>query len=380
MTGWSSRFSHRQVADAGIGLATVVAAFAPQHWAMVPLFLLAAWTGVPALCAGAVLAGWWGAVDGDLGWVCLLVAGAICVRERNPVPLGLAVVVACRQSVAALELPAAISVVPEIVVLGILASGVWSLGRAGGSGLAVRVGLGVLAVVGAGRMGAVFNATGEERLLLAGAVHAERWVVPGLLGLSRRLDMEALVAVPDSDAAAAQVGWRSALDLGWRPVHPASDVLDIASELDSRGRGGEAERLLARYPREGAVDYARAAFERWQGEPDGWRGGTNGEPLLTPGSSLELDWALLSDGKHRVSFGLAVRSALHLAGHVESFDGDPSVEVRLDSQVVRWVPSQPLDLGELAAGPHTLQVTFDTDKEASGGDRNVWVDRLKIGD
>ena len=57
----------------------------------------------------------------------------------------------------------------------------------------------------------------------------------------------------------------------------------------------------------------------------------------------------------------------------------PSFDSTLRTRVVFGAGS--LDrLGELAAGPHTLQVTFDTDKEASGGDRNVWVDRLKIGD
>lgn len=379
--------SHRAAADALIGVATIAAAMAPQHWALLPLFGAAAVTGSPPLCAGAVLAAWWGAASGWTGWVGIVVACYICARElaRLPrtaawlAPLLLVGVVSGRQIAAEAALASASSVVPELLVLGTLGAGLWSLGRGVRVGWAVRLGLAGLVLAGGGRGLGVYEADGEQRLQRAVAIQAERLVLPGLIGRSQRLDMAALSVVPDSDDAAQSVGWRTALDLGWRPQHPEADIFAIAAELDSRGRGGEAERLLARYPREGAFDYTRATFERWFGERDGWLGGTNGDPQLEIGSSLRLDWTLLRDGRERRVFGLSEAAPVTLVGRAQAFEGDPSVEVRLDATIVRWVPALPLELGVLAAGPHTLQVTFDSDRQGPGGDRNVWVDVLVVG-
>jgi hypothetical protein len=217
-----------------------------------------------------------------------------------------------------------------------------------------------------------------DRFRVAQDLHAERLVVDGLAGQSAALDAALLAAIPDSDRVASGLGWRRALDLGWRPTRPDQDALSVARELDVRGRGGEARRLLARYPRVGAVDFWRAAWERADGAPDRWRGGMDGEPALGPGQRIALEWALVSNGVRQRVFRVEQRGRVCLAARLDAFEGDPSVRVQLDARSQRWVPSGTLDLGVLELGPHTLRLTYDTDRrdEASGGDRNVWVAAL----
>ena len=362
--------------DGLVAIGTLAALWSPQHWVYPALFGLAAWTGLPALVAGAALAAWWGAASDPLGWVPLVVAIPLAARRRASLPVGLALLASLRQWAVRGELSAATDPSPQLVVLGTLAAGLWALGRRQRVGAGVRGALALLAAAGLWRDAAVLRATGLDRLHRAEQVQAARWVVPGLVSEDQRLDMDALVAVPGSDAAAAWIGWKRALGLGWRPAHPSRDVGAIARELDTTGRGGQARRLLRGYPRDGVVDFALAALERWHGEPDQWRGGVDPSAMLPCGGGRTLGWALLHDGSESVVFGLSAACDVRVVGRAESYNGDPSVAVRLDDAVLRWVPTGPLDLPSLAAGPHTLQVTFDTDEEGPGGDRNVFVDAL----
>lgn len=357
-------------------VATLAALGTPQHWVYPALFALAAWTGLPALVAGATLAAWWSATTSPLGLVPLTVAIALAARGRALLTVGVVWLVAVRQWVAGTELAAATQVTPQLVVLGTLAAGLWALGRRARVGPGLRGALVLLAAAGLWRDTAVVRATGYDRLHRARQVHAARWVVPGLVGEDQRLDMEALLAVPGSDDAAERVGWKRALGLGWRPTHPARDLGLVAWALDTTGRGGQARRLLRGYPREGVADFTLAALERWHGEPDRWRGGVDERSMLPCGADRALDLALLHDGSETVVFGLADACDVRLLGRVDRYNGDPSVAVRVDATELRWAPATPLDLPGLSAGPHTLQVTFDTDEDGPGGDRNVYVDRL----
>lgn len=362
--------------DGLLTVATLAALGTPEHWVYPALFALAAWTGLPALVAGATLAAWWTATTSPLGAVPLTVAIVLAARGRTLLTVCVVGVVAVRQWVARTELAAATSATPQLVVLGTLAAGLWALGRRHRVGPGLRGALLLLAAAGLWRDIAVVRATGSDRLRRAEQVHAARWVVPGLLGVDQRLDMEALLAVPGSDAAAAWVGWKRALGLGWRPTHPARDLGVIARALDATGRGGQARRLLKGYPREGVADFTLGALERWHGEPDRWRGGADERSMLPCGAERALDVALLHDGSETVVFGLAAACDVRLVGRVERYNGDPSVAVRVDATELRWVPTAPLDLAGLSAGPHTVQFTFDTDEEGPGGDRNVYIDSL----
>lgn len=396
---------------------TLVAALVPHHWATTLVFAAGAISGWPALCAGATLWAWWGAVSGAaaggvgaeaavgpvVAAISFALLGKASVRTgvtlRRPrvewcVPTLLALILAARQRAVSDELPAADAVVPEVIVLGLLASAVLSLaprlGGPGGTahrprgwGPAGRIALGGIALVGALRFAQLWAAEPRDQLGLAAALHAERLVLDRVLAPGpdspdepRRLDFELMRAVPDSDLAAARVGWRAALGLGWRPQRPSSDVVDIAASLDARGRGGEALRLLARYPRTGVIDFWRAVYERAQGQKDGWRGGVDGVPVLGP-AGLTLDWDMVHDEDRSSVFRVERPVRATLRARMESFQGDPTVEVRLDSARSTWVPAGTLDLGELGAGPHTLTVRYQTDLEGAGGDRNVWVSGLE---
>jgi hypothetical protein len=369
-------------------LLTVFSAATPQHWASTLLFALAALTGLPALVAGAALTAWWASASGSYGavWIGGAVAlVALSVFRRGGAGasgvvgvFGLAGVVVGRQWLVRESLPAAVSVIANVAVLGLFGAALWETGRAHRAPRSVRVALLLLAGVGAARWMDLTERTGLDRLQVAQKVHAEELVVDGLAGQSAALDESLLAAVPDSDRVALSLGWRRALDLGWRPGRPDADVLSVAQELDVRGRGGEARRLLARYPRTAAVDFWRAAWERADGAQDRWRGGMDGEPALGPGQRIVLEWALVSNGVRQRVFRMERRGRACLTAHLDAFEGDPSIQVQLDASAQRWVPAGTLDLGVLERGPHTLRVTYDTDRrdEASGGDRNVWVAEL----
>lgn len=372
------------LARAGQAGLTLLAAVAPQHWASVGVFALAAATGAPALCAAAAVAGWWGAWTGPAG-AAWLVGAAACAalggRRGAWGVLGLGAVVAARQQGVSGSLGAAAGVVPGVAALAVLGAGAWPEG--GRAPATLRLALAALAVVSGARVAAVWRAEGVDRLHAAQTVHAERLVVSGLVGHDAAMDAALIAAVPDCDAAAAGLGWRRALALGWRPVHPDADVVSIARALDADGRGGEARRLLARYPRTGPVDFWRAAFERLDGR-DGWRGGLDGEPALVQGGVLALDWGMVTNGGRERVLRVDAPVRACLDARAEAFEGDPEVEVRLDAAQQRWVPAGALDLGVLAPGPHTLRLRYDTDlRRMAGdpagppGDRNVWVDGLR---
>ena len=369
-------------------LLTLLAAATPQHWASAPLFALAALTGIPALVAGAALTAWWAAASGSYGavWICgALVLVAIGLR-RGVLKgaagivgvLAISGVVIGRQWLVRESLPASVSVISGVAVLGLFGAALWETGRGPETSRSVRLSLLLLAGVGVARGVDLNRRAGLDRLQVAQALHAERLVVDGLAGQSAELDAALLAAIPDSDRVASGLGWRRALDLGWRPTRPDQHALSVARELDVRGRGGEARRLLARYPRVGAVDFWRAAWERADGAPDRWRGGMDGEPALGPGQRIALDWALVANGVRQRVFRVEQRGRVCLTAHLDAFEGEPSVQVQLDASSRRWVPSGALDLGVLDRGPHTLRVTYDTDRrdEVSGGDRNVWVAEL----
>ncbi len=378
---------------AGIALVTtLLAALAPQHWATTLVFAAAAVTGVPTLCAGAAAAAWWGAIVGmgtgrfgegiadgvGLGvfaLVAVAVGSGVHRRLRTSavwvVPTVWAAIVATRQSVIVRHLGAAADIVPDLVVLGLAASAALSTPV---SGPASRKALGALAAVGIARFAAIGLWDGSARLHRAALIHAEALVLPSLVGQSRDLDSALLLAVPDSDVAAARLGWKSALNLGWRPNKPASDAVDTAAALDARGRGGEALRMLKRYPRLGPIDFWVAVYEREQGLPDGWRGGMDGVPALN--GALDLDWGLVHNGERSTVFRVDRPLRAGLRAHLDAYQGSPTVAVRLDASTRAWVPSGTLDLGLLRAGPHTLTIRYNTDREGPDGDRNVWVDAL----
>lgn len=353
-------------------LGALAACAVPQHWGLGLVFAAAAATGLPALCAGALLAAWWGTVGSAWGWACLC-AAVVLGAQRRSVGLGAIVVILVgRQVVAGANLPGANAVLPELVVLGVLGMG--ASAAAAEVSRPLRVALGLLAAVSAARMGSVWLAEGELRLRRAEDVGAERLVAGSLLGSSPVLDMQVLLAVQDSDAAAARVGWERALDLGWRPQRPPVEAaVLVARSLDARGRGGEARRLLARFPRVDAVDFLRTAWERQAGEPGDWRGGVDGDLRLTAGGSIPLDWSMLANGVREVQFLAPEGVRARLTGAFDAFEGVPTAEVQLDAVRVRWTPTADLDLGFLAAGPHTLRVVYDTDRHGVGGDRNVYV-------
>jgi hypothetical protein len=292
--------------------------------------------------------------------------------------MGTAGVVMSRQWLVRDSLPAAVSVVPGVALLGLLGAALWETGRARQTSRRLRLALLLVAVVGVVRGIDLSRRDGMDRLRVAQTLHAERLVVDGLAGQSEALDAALIKVIPDSDRVAGSLGWRRALDLGWRPERPVADALSTARELDHRGRGGEARRLLARYPRLGAVDFWRAAWERADGAQDRWRGGMDGEPALSPGQRVVLDWALVANGARQRVFRVEHRGRACLAARLDAFEGDPSIEVRLDANSQRWTPSGTLDLGVLERGPHTLRVIYDTDRRdpTSGGDRNVWLDEL----
>lgn len=423
---------------------TLATALVPQHWATTLVCAVGALTGLRELCAGATLWVWWGAVNGSgatagglgagglgagigagIGAAVALIAFGVLARavgeavgeavggnasSANPtprlrfpgwcVPALLGGVLAVRQRAVAGELTAAPSVVPEVIVLGLLASAVLSLaprsstpgiahrsvnaGRQSGWGPAGRIALGGVALVGALRFAQLWTAETQNQLALAAPLHAQRLVLASALRATsgppdraRRLALEWMRAVPDSDAAAARVGWEMALNLGWRPQRPQSDVVDIAAALDERGRGGEALRLLARYPRTGVIDFWRAVYERVQGGEDGWRGGMDDVPVLGP-AGLRLDWSMLHNEDRSAVFRMVEPARVSLRAHMQSFEGEPTVEVRLDAARSTWIPAGELDLGVLLPGPHTLNVRYQTDLEGPTGDRNVWVTRLQI--
>lgn len=351
-----------------------MSASAPLHWGLL------AGVAVAALIPGRVglgvgLAAAWSTAAGGPAAPVLLVAAITRLAWRRS-PWGLAVagvgaLLAWKQQRVAALFPAAVDPVPGLVIAAILAGGVVDPPR----GRAPRLALAGVALAGAARLGAVWAVEGEERLARAERVGAVALVYPGLAAdpaLAPRL----VRALPDADAALDALPVAAALDLGWRPQRAEGRPVEVARELERRGRGGEALRLLARHPRVGEVDWWRALYERTQGHPVRWRGEGGAEGFEVPGS-IELGWSWTHDqaGEVRLT-ARSVVDRLVVRGEGSAAAGAwPRVELRLDGgppdawEVVgrgeRGIP------GPIEPGPHRLQLRFVNDAVAPDGDRNV---------
>jgi hypothetical protein len=224
----------------------------------------------------------------------------------------------------------------------------------------VAFGLMLAALGPASRMAlALMSPEPRETLLIAerlSAVHTvyDRFARTGSPELLRAL----VRASPNRDPAALALGWPEALDLGWRP-HEADGVLvDVAAEMERRGRGGEALRLLARAPREGAVDWLRALFEVTQGVPVAWRGGRSDRHGTTVPGWIED--APFAPSVWTTELTALAPSTLHLRA---ATDGGGTVEAVLDAQSpIRWTPGPEgaeVSLGIVPPGPHRVRVRVE---------------------
>lgn len=374
------------VSDGLAAVAVLAAAAAPLPWSTLPLLVGGALVPhplAPALAAaGALGLG----VAGPAGAVVLAAAGLLLALRRAPGALALAAtaaLLALKQQVAASVLPAAADAVPGLLVAGLAAAG----GLAAGGGRAVRAALGVAALVGAVRLGEVYRARGAERLARAEAVGAVPLVYADLVRhadhpvwADRGLLFRLVAAAPDRDEAALAAGWEEALALGWRPARADGVEVPVARWLEARGRGGEALRLLARAPREGAVDWWRALYAREQGLADPWAGGEEPSALGMPGAvSLGWTWLTNQEGELLLTARRPLRR-LVLAGEGTVADGPPEVEVQLDGRPVGvWAPAGPSRFevpGPLDPGPHRLRLRFVNDRVGPEGDRNVTIGAL----
>jgi len=375
----------------------LLALLASPHtpWSPAPLLLLVAllsrWE--PRLLRLGVVA-LWAAAGPEAGWPFLvgaLVLGALRWSRVGTGLVVLALLLAARQGFAARELPAALEVVPGLVVVLVYAACGWSaasparrpgplpeLPWLGTAALAAAGGILLLRVALA--VGAPDALEAARRVHAVGLLHARLNEDPGA-----RL---ALVAAdPDRDEAAeawlagdARRSPDTLLAVGWRPQRPSIDPVDLARRLEQRGRGGEALRLLRRYPREGAVDWWRALLERTQGEAVGWRGGVASEVARLPGRlSLDLRWDRNDYLALPVHLGAEVDRFV-LEGGGTAYRGAPSIEVKVDAGPVRqWSLDGPSRLelpGPHAAGPHRIELRFASDRLGPDGDRNVWIDAL----
>ena len=350
--------------------------------------------GLAAGLAVVLGASWWLAI--------LALAAALVVLRRPACPdravAGWALLalgaVAAKQAVAARALPGAVGRLPEASLT--LVTAVAALGLAAGAAEATRprrwlaAGLGLTGAVTLSQLGWVWTAPpGALRLERAERAGAEWLVYESVLDRARGgacgapcpgddvLLARLVRAVPLRDEAALALGWRAALDLGWRPRRAEGVAVPVARELEARGRGGEAFRLLSMHPREGEVDGFMSMMERVEGAPLHWRGGVLGEAV--PGR-LALDAELAHNGTFTLEFTAteSVRGGrLLLEG--TAYLGAPRVSVQLDAAPAREVVvggALALELGPLEAGPHRLRVRFDDDLVGESGDRNVVVRAL----
>lgn len=185
---------------------------------------------------------------------------------------------------------------------------------------------------------------------------------------------------PTRDEAAALLPVEDALDAGWRPRKAEGRTVEVAQALWKRGRGGEATRLLKRFPRFGEVDATLALFERREGAPSGWRGGVTGTVL--PGqAAFGRPGRLWATGSREfVVTAAAPLSKLALEFSGQNYEGAPLVDVKLDEGNVRRVEvGEPLwlDLGPVEAGVHYIQISFLNDRFGPTGDRNVVLSRIE---
>lgn len=190
---------------------------------------------------------------------------------------------------------------------------------------------------------------------------------PGLLRTLVRL-------APTRDEAAASLTVDEALDAGWRPRRAEGRTVAVAKKLWDRGRGGEATRMLRRYPRVGEVDALLALFERREGIQTGWRGGVlgtvlPGEVALGRGGML---WA--TGTREFMVTAAAPLSMLEFQFSGQAYDGEPMVEVQLndgDTHTAKVSSPVWISLGAIEAGVHCVKVNFVNDRVGPLGDRNL---------
>lgn len=185
---------------------------------------------------------------------------------------------------------------------------------------------------------------------------------------------------PTRDEAAMLLPVDDALAAGWRPRRAEGRTVEVAQALWQRGQGGEATRLLRRYPRFGEIDATLALFERREGGVSGWRGGVMGTVL--PGQAVfgrqGRLWATGSREFVVTAAAPLTRLALQFSG--QNYQGAPLIDVQLDREKplrVEVAESLWIDLGPVEAGVHYVQITFLNDNFGPTGDRNVALSRIE---
>ena len=373
-------------------------------WSLAGVLVLIGVAGLwePRLFRVGIVAAWTGAFVTGHGWwlAPALGLGALRWNRVSSVLVGLALLIAARQAVAARELPAAWDVVPMLLVTLVLAAAAWAAGSPRPDGpwpWAERPGLAALGLVGAGamllvRVGVASSLEGVAQLRAAEQIQAvplfydrmRAKLPPSPRSLEEmRWVMTLVQAVPDQDEAARLLPVETALGLGWRPRTGGANPVPVALALEARGRGGEALRVLARHPRTGAVDWYRAILERTQGIPSAWRGGIpEGIPVLR--ERLELGWVWDTNAYQALLLHVETPLAnLVVSGEGTPYEGNPVVTVRLDANPpVAWVLAGAGEIvlpGPVEAGPHRIELRFETDRVGPGGDRNVRIEALSGG-
>jgi hypothetical protein len=329
----------------------VAAAFLPIPWH------LAAWLSACALGATLQRGRLWSAMGLAMGWSAVAtrlgegderwswgLGAAVWLAAGPGWRLGLGVgavfaALAAKQVVAGAAFPAALLVISSVCAQGVAAAGGAAAARGGrAEGLA----LALAAACVLGRTALVWREDGLARVEAARRVGALGLVYDGLLAESPDVLAALVAGVPDRDEAALALGWYAALEQGWRPQRAEGVVVDVARELDRRGRGGEALRLLYRHPRAGEVDGLAGILERSLGLPSGWRGGVVGAPLPRPMPGP------FPVGSYRVvEFTLPAPAVVWLEG-----EGVVNAHCDADPDREDWLPAR----WTLDAGPHRLEV------------------------
>ncbi len=328
----------------------------PLPWHAAPsLLVLAALSTVHPIfgTVGMVMA--WSPQVGPALWVAAIVC-AVTTRASIGLAravLALTAVLTLKQVSVAGVLPASTFVIPSLLATG----GMAALAVASARG---RVWPALVAgcIVMLAHLAYVLTTTGPAQIEALAAVRA----LPMLSGrLAETADPATLRAIVRADAsaddAALRLGWRESLTLGWRPLRADGVVSEVARALEESGRGGEAVRLLRRYPRQGEVDARLALYERIQGEPVGWRGATLGLALpgeIRPSASLALP------GFMAVEWTAYVPVRLQVVAVADDPVGEALGTLQLDGGQEAPFPTPPafVDYGAVAAGPHRLTLRY----------------------
>lgn len=334
------------------------AATAPVPWhaapALILLAILSRWQPIFAI-VGLVTA--WNPEAGALFWVFAAVIAALTRTSLTLASaiLGVSVMLALKQLVVQHVLPASAG-----EVLPLLASGAMSA-------LAVASARGAVwpALLGAGgvtalRLGLALCSSGVERVHALAELRAVHLFADRLALTDDSAELRAIVAADaDADAAALKLGWREALELGWRPTRADGAVVEVARALEQAGRGGEAVRLLRRYPREGAVDGLLALYERVQNLPVHWNGAVVGAEL--PGSFMAGRPVLDAPDFRDIEWTAVAPTQLFVDVSARDPNAEHPFTITLDSKPpvsVSTVGNSAIDLGAVPAGPHRITVRY----------------------